>query len=73
MIGPAASVEDALELLDGEHQIDGAVLDINLRGDRAYPIADVLRARSVPFVFATGYDAWVIPDHYAGLPSLEKR
>ena len=72
VIGPAGSVEDALELLQTEPRIDGAVLDINLRGECAYPIADALRARGVPFVFATGYDAWAIPEIYAGVPRLEK-
>lgn len=72
VIGPAGSVEDALQLLDAERQIDGAVLDINLGGERAYPVADALRARAVPFVFATGYDAWVIPETYASVPRMEK-
>ncbi|WP_354266740.1 response regulator [Bradyrhizobium sp. I1.7.5] len=72
VIGPAGSVEDALQLLEAERQIDGAVLDINLGGERAYPVADALRARAVPFVFATGYDAWVIPETYASVPRMEK-
>lgn len=72
VIGPAGSIEDALKLLDAELQIDGAVLDINLRGEQAYPIADALRARGVHFVFATGYDPWAIPDAYVDVPRLEK-
>jgi CheY-like chemotaxis protein len=72
VIGPAASIEHALELLDTERQLDGAVLDINLGGERAYPVADALRARAVPFVFATGYDSWAIPDAYASVPRVEK-
>ena len=35
-------------------------------------VADTLRARGIPFVFATGYDAWVIPDAYAAVPRAEK-
>jgi CheY-like chemotaxis protein len=72
VIGPAASTEEALELLETEHHIDGAVLDINLGGERSYQVADALRARAVPFVFATGYDSWNIPDTYASVPCLEK-
>ena len=72
VIGPAGSIEQALELMDREREIDGAVLDINLRGKRAYPVAEALSARGVPFVFATGYDAWVIPEAYTGVPRLEK-
>jgi predicted TIM-barrel fold metal-dependent hydrolase len=53
-------------------QLDGAVLDVNLDGDRVYPIADALLALGIPFVFATGYDLWVIPAVYAGVPRCEK-
>ena len=37
-----------------------------------YPVADALRARGIPFVFATAYDAWVIPDAFAGVPVAQK-
>ena len=37
-----------------------------------YPVADALRARGIPVVFATGYDAWVIPDSYANVPVAQK-
>jgi len=72
VIGPAGSIEDALDLLGAEGRIDGAVLDINLRGERAYPIADALRERKVPFIFATCYDVWSIPEAYAEVPRIEK-
>jgi len=38
-----------------EAVIDAAVLDINLAGELSYPIANILLARGIPFVFATGY------------------
>ena len=72
VVGPAASVQEALELMAAEARLDAAVLDINLAGDRVYKVADALRARSVPFAFATGYDDWIIPDAYAGVPRMEK-
>ena len=73
VVGPAGTVEDALELVESEAvTLDGAALDINLHGERVYPVADALAARGVPFVFATGYDAHVIPEAYAGVPRLEK-
>jgi len=72
VIGPAASVQEALQLMAGEARLDAAVLDVNLAGDRVYRVADALLARDVPFAFATGYDAWIIPDVYAGVPRMEK-
>jgi CheY-like chemotaxis protein len=61
VIGPVGSVADALALLAGEPAIDAAVLDVTLGTEKIFPVADALRARGVPFVFATGYDAWIIP------------
>lgn len=72
VVGPAASVQEALELMAAEARLDAAVLDINLAGDRVYKVADALKARNVPFAFATGYDDWIIPDAYAGVPRMEK-
>ncbi|MEA2990075.1 MAG: hypothetical protein QOG83_2786 [Alphaproteobacteria bacterium] len=73
VVGPAASVEEALSLVENKGgRLDGAVLDINLRNERVYPVADVLTARGVPFVFTTGYDAMSIPTAYACTPRCEK-
>jgi DNA-binding LytR/AlgR family response regulator len=73
VIGPAASVDEALSLVDkNSDRLDGAVLDINLGNERVYPVADVLTARGVPFVFTTGYDAVVVPTAYATAPRCEK-
>jgi two-component sensor histidine kinase len=53
IIGPAYELEEAMALLD--RPIDAAVLDANLNGHSVMPVAEALRARRVPFVFATGY------------------
>lgn len=53
VIGPAYELEEAMALLD--QPIDAAVLDANLNGHSVIPVAEVLAARGVPFVFATGY------------------
>jgi CheY-like chemotaxis protein len=73
VIGPAASVTEALSLVKtAGSRLDGAVLDINLRNERVYPVADVLTAQGVPYIFTTGYDAIAIPDCYASAPRCEK-
>src|SRR3954463_4894142 len=73
VIGPAASVEEALSFVEKDGaRLDGAGLDINLRNERVYPVADVLTARGIPFVFTSGYDAVAIPSAYAKAPRCEK-
>lgn len=72
VIGPANSIADAMDLLESEPAPDAAVLDVNLGREKVYPVADALRDRGVPFVFATGYDDFVVPDQYAGAPRCEK-
>ena len=72
VMGPAACVADALDLLGYGPAPDMAVLDIGLENEKVYPVADALRARGIPFVFATGYDARVIPTAYADVPRTEK-
>jgi CheY-like chemotaxis protein len=73
VVGPAASVQEALRLVDSDgDRLDGAVLDINLRDERVYSVADALKARGVPFVFTTGYDAAVVPSPYTDAPRCEK-
>ena len=70
VVGPAGTLALGLELAERE-EIDAAVLDVNLRSERVDPIADMLRARSIPVVFATGYGA--APAVGAGAsPVLEK-
>jgi len=71
IVGPASSVNQALAMIDAE-VIDAAVLDVNLNGQMSYPIADVLAARSVPFVFSTGYDKDTLLDGYRIFPVLQK-
>jgi CheY-like chemotaxis protein len=55
VIGPAATLGEALRLIETEGRIDAAVLDVNLAGRPSYPAADLLAQRGVPVIFATGY------------------
>lgn len=72
VVGPVPTFEQALGLIASGEPPDCAVLDINLRGDTVFPVADALRERGVPFVFATGYDAAAIPAPYREVPRWEK-
>jgi len=73
VVGPAGAVASAIALIDaGARPLDGAILDINLRGELVYPVADALLNRSVPFVFVTGYTRRQIDQRYAAVPTLAK-
>ncbi|BDA85624.1 response regulator [Aureimonas sp. SA4125] len=54
-VGLAMKLSRALDMLDVIAAIDVAILDVNLGGDKVYPVAERLRQRNVPIVFATGY------------------
>jgi PAS domain S-box-containing protein len=56
VLGPAASIEEAVQILAGTSAPDVAVLDVNLSGRLVYPLAEQLRAQGVPFIFCTGYE-----------------
>ncbi len=49
-----------------------AILDVNLDGQEIYPVADILAARGLPFVFVTGYGERSLPDPHRGRPALQK-
>lgn len=73
VVGPAPRVEKALELMEGDNALDGAMLDINLQGELCFPIARALAARGVPFLFLTGYEAdSVIPGEFGNAPVVPK-
>lgn len=67
----AASVSEALALLASE-RFDAAVLDINLAGEKVYPVAERLESLDVPFLFATGYGIAGLPAQYKSRPVLQK-
>jgi CheY-like chemotaxis protein len=54
VVGPAMQLAEGLRLAEAA-DFDAAVLDINLNGARSFPIADLLKERGIPFLFATGY------------------
>jgi DNA-binding response OmpR family regulator len=71
VVGPVSTVDEALRIVASE-SFDLAVLDINVRGEMSFPVADELLARNVPLIFLTGYDADAIPDRLQRLPRLGK-
>jgi DNA-binding NtrC family response regulator len=68
--GPVSSVTQGMRLIEQE-AIDGAILDINLRGEMVFPLADALAERSIPFVYVTGYGKLLRACNH-GRPVLQK-
>ena len=71
VLGPYGRLADGIAAAKGE-RFDGALLDFNLAGELADPLADLLVARGVPFVFITGYQRDSIDRRYANIPVLSK-
>lgn len=69
VIGPIPELPDAMSV--PHHAFDVAVIDINLRGNLAYPMADELW-RVGKFIFATGYGDDSIPYRFRHVPRWEK-
>ena len=72
VVGPVPSVDKAIQTIDSEPDIDAAVLDVNLGGVLAYPVADMLIARKIPFVFTSGYDDNVLRERYSQVKNCPK-
>jgi CheY-like chemotaxis protein len=70
IVGPAGTVAQALDLAERE-PLDAAILDVNLRGEKIDPVADALRGRKIPLLFATGYGQGAA-DAAQGAPILTK-
>ena len=71
VVGPVGSLDEA-EILVGEGKFDCAILDIILRGEMAFPIADRLESKGIPFIVASGYNSAAIPDRFLAVPRVEK-
>lgn len=70
--GTAASVAQALDLLTADLEADAALLDVNLGGEKVFPVADQLLRRRVPFAFSTGFGPADLAERYPSVPLLYK-
>ena len=71
VVGPAAELEEAMGLAQSA-DIDLALLDVNLGGKPIFPVADALKARGVPFAFASGYGEAGLSEDHRGAAVLQK-
>jgi CheY-like chemotaxis protein len=71
-IGPVAQLDQAMRLAQQE-SLDGALLDIDLRGELVFAVAEELERRRIPVIFASGYDTNdMFPDRFVQHPRLRK-
>jgi CheY-like chemotaxis protein len=71
VLGPFADLAEATEAATRE-TVDAAVLDINLRGEMVYPLAEHLNRQGIPFVFTTGYALADLPERFRVFDCLRK-
>lgn len=70
--GPtAATLAEAMNAVTAD-SFDVAVLDVNLNGEKSFPVAAALESRGTPFLFATGFGEAGIDPAFAGAPVLQK-
>jgi two-component SAPR family response regulator len=71
VVGPFGRLSEAM--IAAVHQdLDAGIIDVNLGGEFVYPVADVLVARGIPFVFVTGYGVESIDDRFGQVPIIKK-
>ena len=71
VIGPATNMAAALQMA-AEEEAGAAIVDINIRGDKAFPVLKILLARGIPFLLTSGYADWTMPEEWQGQPRLAK-
>jgi len=73
IVGPIMRLGEALTMVEDQSQaIDLAILDVNLAGERSFPVAEALERRGCLFILATGYDGAGIDEKWRARPMLRK-
>jgi DNA-binding LytR/AlgR family response regulator len=72
VVGPAMRLDQADAMLETAAAADIAVLDVNIGGRLVFPLAQKLRERNLPIVFATGYDREGLPPDWRNERILPK-
>jgi CheY-like chemotaxis protein len=70
-LGPMTNLADANAVIARDN-FDVAVIDLNLGGQPAYPLAEALSLKGVPFIFVTGYAPDTIDRRFAHVPLIQK-
>lgn len=71
VVGPAPNMAAARELVEAGG-FDAALMDIHIRGERVFPLCEMLDARGIPFVLTSGYADWHMHEKWQDRPRLHK-
>jgi len=71
VVGPAGNMADAYELCQNAN-VDVALIDLNIRGSKSFRLLKALSDRKIPFILASGYADWTMPEEWAHSPRLQK-
>lgn len=72
VLDPFPTVGDGCAAIEGGRHLDAALLDVELRGERVYALANALRVRRIPLVFMTGYVRAALPLAFRDVPICDK-
>jgi CheY-like chemotaxis protein len=71
VVAEAGEINEAMKLAQTA-EFDIAILDVNVNGKVISPVAELIKARNRPFIFATGYGSSGLPEEYRDRPALQK-
>jgi CheY-like chemotaxis protein len=71
VVGPAPNMASARKLIE-EGRFDAALMDVHIRGERVFPLCEMLEARNIPFVFTSGYADRQMPSKWTDRKRLQK-
>jgi CheY-like chemotaxis protein len=71
VVGPAPNMA-AARLLAEAGGFDAALMDVHIRGERVFPLCEMLATKGVPFVLTSGYADWHMADKWEDRPRLQK-
>ena len=71
VVGTAPNMAAARQLVEAGG-FDAALMDIHIRGERVFPLCEILDAKDIPFIFTSGYADWHMAEKWHDRPRLQK-
>jgi DNA-binding NtrC family response regulator len=72
VVGPLSELDEIVDAIRSE-PLDGALLDVNLRGRQVFEILPEFLSRRIPVVLTSGYDdSTLFPHAFRTLPRISK-